>query len=137
MARCSAREATAVDDSDEEPDEKPFDLLAAVRRNRERLEQRFASARERGQRWLAECRDLGDAFDEAAGVYFVECPDDAALERVVVRCAEDNPYDRLLGIFDLSRPLEAQGGGLTRAQWLSGKRPPRASRGEDEQGGGR
>jgi hypothetical protein len=72
-----------VDDDDDGTQGEPFDLLAAVRRNRERLEQRFAAARQRGQRWLAECRDLGDAYDSAAGVYFVECADDLALEQVV------------------------------------------------------
>lgn len=101
-------------------DDPPFDMYESVRRNRERLERRFEMARAKGLRWLVECRDLGDAFDEAAGVYFVDCPDDAAVEQIVIRCTDDNPYDRVLGIFDLHRPLPEQGGGLNRASWLAG-----------------
>ncbi|MBA4189093.1 MAG: hypothetical protein C0467_13930 [Planctomycetaceae bacterium] len=110
-----------MDDTDEDEDDSPFDLLAAIKRNRERLEQRFASAVASGHRWLVECRDLGDAFDPDAGVYFVECADDAAVDQVAARCTDDNPYDRLLGIFDLRRPLCEQAGGLTRTAWLTEK----------------
>jgi hypothetical protein len=110
-----------VASEEEEKEWEPFDMLAAVRRNRERLEQRFAAAAANGQRWLVECRDLGDAFDADAGVYFVECADDAAVDQVVARCTDDNSYDRVLGIYDLRRPLGEQGGGLPRSAWIPGK----------------
>jgi hypothetical protein len=107
---------------DKDSSDPAFDLAAAVKLNRERLERSFGRAAARGQRWLLECRDLGDAFDSDAGVYFVECADDAAVAQVVARCTDANPYDRLLGIYDLRKPLDPQGPGLTRAEWLSGKR---------------
>jgi len=106
-----------------DPDEDsnpPFEMLASIKRNRDRLEQRYVSAAASGHRWLVECRDLADAFDSTAGVYFVECSDDAAVDEVVARCADDNPYDRLLGIIDLYKPLDRQGGGVTRAEWIAG-----------------
>jgi hypothetical protein len=120
---------------DDEDDQAPFDLLAAVRRNRLRLVLRFVSAAASGQRWLVECRDLGDAFDAAAGVYFVECADDAGVDQVVARCTDDS-YDRLLGIFDLRRPLGEQGGGLTRAAWIIGRQPGTGGPGASPDGGG-
>jgi hypothetical protein len=106
----------------EQPSDEPaFDMRAAVELNLQKLQQRFATAQESGHRWLAECRDLGDAFDRDAGVYFVECRDDAAVDEVVARCKEDDPYDRLLGIYDLTQPLRGQAGGMTRGEWLSRK----------------
>jgi hypothetical protein len=104
--------------ADENAGGGPSDVLAVVRRNRERLEQRFAAAVASGRRWLVECRDLFDAFDSDGGVYFVGCSDDAAVDALVARCTDDNPCDRLLGVFDLHRPLAEQGGGLTRSAWL-------------------
>ena len=117
----SVLEAATVDDPDEH-DDPPFDMLAAIKRNRERLEQRYVSAAASGHRWLVECRDLSDAFDSAAGVYFVECLDDAAVDEVVARCTDDSPYDRLLGIIDLRKPLDDQGGGVTRAEWIASRK---------------
>jgi hypothetical protein len=102
--------------------EKSFDMLRAVQVNSSRLAQRFAEARQGNSAWLVECRDLGDAFDEDAGVYFVPCPDEAAVAELVAKCSDDNPYDKLLGIFNLHKPLDAQGGGVTRTQWLAGQR---------------
>lgn len=96
-----------------------FDPFAAVALNRQRLEARFVEATQRGMRWLVECRDLSDAYDEAAGVYFEECADDTALWDVIERCTEDNAYDRLLGIFDLQRPLAEQADGQSRTSWLA------------------
>ena len=93
-------------------------LHEAVKLNRQRLERRFTSTDRSRVRWLVECRDLGDAYAEDAGVYFVECVDDRAVDDVVERCTDTNPYERILGIFNLERPLAEQGGGLTRAQWL-------------------
>ena len=100
---------------------RPFDMLAAIRANRMRLEQRFASAGASGPRWLVQCRDLGDAFDSDAGVYFVECMDEAAVDEVAARCTDGNPWDRLLGVFDLHRPLAEQGVGLPRATWVAAR----------------
>lgn len=103
-------------------DEKPLDVHAVVQANRGRLEARFASAAATGAHWLVECRDLGDAFAADAGVFFEICPDDDAVDALVARCTDTNAYERLLGIYDLRRPLRGQGPGLTRKDWLSGKR---------------
>lgn len=105
----------------EREDDSPFDLFAVIQGNRERLEKQFVSAAAGGSRWLIECRDLSDAFDSDGGVYFVECVDEAAVDAVVARCTADNPYDRLLGIFDLRRPLAEQGAGMSRAAWIAAR----------------
>lgn len=91
----------------------------AVELNWLRLQQRFALASSGGQRWLVECRDLGDALDADAGVYFVECADEAAVDQMAADRDDTNPYERLLGIYDLRKALHLQGAGLSRAAWLS------------------
>ena len=103
-------------------DNAPFDPLAAIERNRERLRARFAAADRSRVRWLVECRDLGDAFEADAGVFFSECADDAAVDALAARFTEEHPANRILGIFDLARPLEEQKGGLTRDEWLQRRR---------------
>jgi hypothetical protein len=102
--------------------DKPFSLDAAAKLNAERLERAFATAIANDNLWLVECRDLFDAYDHDAGVYFVECKDDRAVNEVVARCTDDSHFDRLLGIFNLRKPLDGQGVGLTRSEWVSGKR---------------
>ncbi len=77
----------------------------AIALSRKRLENRAADARSKGFRWLVECRDLGDAYDRDAGVYFVPCEDEAMVHETIVHKGSDNPYDRVLGIFDLGVPL--------------------------------
>lgn len=99
-----------------------FDLLSAATKNWERLQQNFAAAKTHGDTWLVECRDLSEAFDADAGVYFSPCQDDAAVDELVTRCSDENHYDRVLGIYDLRRPLNEQSVGLTRAEWLAGRR---------------
>ena len=44
------------------------------------------------------------------------------MDRIVACCTDDNPYDRLLGIFDVRKPLAGQGGGLIRkAEKIAGE----------------
>lgn len=97
-----------------------MDLSAAAKLNRERLEKRFNSADRRSHQWLVECRDLGDAFDKDAGVYFVACENESTVNQLIANKTDDNMYDRVLSIFDLRNPLSAQGVGVTRAEWISG-----------------
>jgi hypothetical protein len=92
-------------------------LWRAVQINARRRAERCGEFRAAGAAWMLECRDLWDSEDEDAGVYFVSCVDDRAVER---RLGELDPAsDRLLGIYDLSKPLEPQGPGLTAAEWRS------------------
>src|SRR5437870_2298449 len=104
----------------EDQDEKPYDPGAIVRANWARLEVRFAEAAAEGYRWLAECRDLSDAFDSDAGVFYVKCADDEAVDQVVARCPEipvSSYSEVLLGVFDLRRPFNEQIPGLKRSEW--------------------
>jgi len=99
--------------------------------NWERLQRRFADAPGRGARWLCNCRDLWDAGDRDGGEYFVECADEAAVDRVVADCPEDSRWKRLMGIFDLGRPLHEQPVmGISRAQWIA-RRAGAGHAGED------
>lgn len=97
-------------------------LKHALQINRERRALRHAEAAGAGAAWLVECRDLWDAHDEDAGVYFVACATDDDVTGLVGRLDDDNPNDRILGIYRISEPITPQGPGLTRAQWLSGLR---------------
>jgi hypothetical protein len=110
------------DDISDNSGDKPFSLDVAVKLNAERLERAFAIAIANGNLWLVECRNLFDAFVDDAGVYFVECEDDRAVNEVVACCTDDSHFDRLLGIFNLRKPLAGQRVGLTRSEWVSGKR---------------
>jgi len=90
-------------------------LLHAVRLNAKRREERYAEHRAAGKAWLIECRDLWDSEDEDAGVYFVGCADAAAVTRHINGL--DPSSDRVLGIYDLSKPLAPQGPGITQEEW--------------------
>jgi hypothetical protein len=65
---------------------------------------------------------MWDAHDADAGVFFHVCPHEAAVDALAREMTEDNPNERLLTVYDLQRPLEEQGAGLTRGEWLAG--PP-------------
>ncbi len=112
-----------MNESRDNPNNDLFDPEAAIRLNRERLRRKFDDADRNRLRWLVECRDLGDAFDADAGVFFVECPDDAAVEQLAARFTDDNAYNRILGIFDLRKPLDEQRVGMTREEWLNRAKP--------------
>ena len=96
-----------------DPDSNP--LLHAVRLNAQRREERYAEHRAAGKAWMIECRDLWDSEDEDAGVYFVPCADAAAVTRYIKGL--DPATDRVLGIYDLSKPLTPQGPGITEDVW--------------------
>ncbi len=81
-------------------------------------ESHFAKAQAEGGRWLLECRDMWDAFDDDGGVYFQAMPDDLSARREA-RDIQANPKDkRLLGAYDLTRPLAEQGPGLKLEEFL-------------------
>ncbi|MBS2037828.1 hypothetical protein JST97_22780 [bacterium] len=86
----------------------------------------FAKGQAKGARWLLECRDMWDAFDEDGGVYFVLMMDDLSARREA-RDIQAYPKDkRLLAAYDLTRPLEEQGAGLNLEDFLE-RLPPRDS----------
>jgi len=90
-------------------------MLHAIELNSQRLVTRFAECKNSGAMWLLECRDLWDSEDEDAGVYFVECSSGYAVNNFIKKM--DPLSDRILGIYDLSKPLKNQGAGLTLEEW--------------------
>ncbi len=81
-------------------------------------ESHFARGQAEGARWLLECRDMWDAFDEDGGVYFKVFQEETSARRQA-RDIQAHPKDkRLLGAYDLSKPLKEQGAGLTLEQFL-------------------
>lgn len=81
-------------------------------------ESHFAKGRAEGGRWLLECRDMWDAFDEDGGVYFKIMSDDHSARREA-RDIQAHPKDkRLLGAYDLGLPLADQGPGLKLEEFL-------------------
>lgn len=81
-------------------------------------ESQFARGQAEGGRWLLECRDMWDAYDEDGGVYFEVFRDDSAARREV-KDIQSHPKDkRLLGAYDLKRPLAEQGPGMTLEEFL-------------------
>ncbi|MBL8095623.1 MAG: hypothetical protein JNL73_15730 [Anaerolineales bacterium] len=97
-------------------------LQRAVEINRERRTVRHAEAAHVGAAYLVECRDLWDADDADAGVYFVPCVGVAEVTALALEFSDDNPNDRLLGVYRVSEPVAGQGAGLSRAAWLAGAR---------------
>jgi len=104
-------------------------LDEALRRNNERRAVRYAEAAAAGAAYLVECRDLWDASDDDAGVYFVACHAETEVDALV---AQDplrdgdgvvrGPGDPVMGIYSVPHPLDAQGPGLTPAEWRAGER---------------
>ncbi|HEV2147760.1 MAG TPA: hypothetical protein VGR37_10190 [Longimicrobiaceae bacterium] len=78
--------------------------------------------------YMLEYRDLGDPEAEDGGVCFAFLRSEADVDAAVEELGEDNPYERLLGVFDLRRPLAEQGAGLTGDEWLERQRQGPASR---------
>ena len=103
-------------------DEGESFIERALRLNRTRRESRHADAARAGAAWLVECRDLWDSPDEDQGVYFVACKTEADVAALVEPLDDDNPNDRVLGIYRVRDPVIPQGPGLTRQQWLAGMR---------------
>jgi hypothetical protein len=96
--------------------EKPQNpLLHAIELNSKRCSERFGEFKAAGAMWMIECRDLWDSEDEDAGVYFVECKNGYEVNDFIKKM--DALSDRILGIYDLSRPLNDQGPGLTLDEW--------------------
>jgi hypothetical protein len=92
--------------------EELLDVVAAVRRRR------YEEARQAGARWLVECYDIWDfqSGDADGGVYFQSCADESAVDAIVAGVAGD-PWNRVAGVYDLGRPLEAQRGGIPPDDW--------------------
>ncbi|HRE30251.1 MAG TPA: hypothetical protein PK954_26655 [Anaerolineales bacterium] len=97
-------------------------MLQALKLNRGRRAVNHAEAAQAGAAYLVECRDLWDAHDTDAGVYFVPCATEAEVTALVNQHNETDPNDRILGIYRVDAPIEPQGPGLTREAWLAGGR---------------
>jgi hypothetical protein len=86
------------------------------------LVERFSEAQTQGHRWLLECRDLWDAHDDDWGVYYQPVADDAAVDACAKHFDENNNFDRLMAIWDLSLPLAGQGSGIAPKDWVARRR---------------
>jgi len=107
-------------DLDDEPsaDEARNWLRNALANARTRRKVRYAEVKEQGYSWLLECRDLWDAHDDDAGVYFVECKTRKEVDDKVKKNAYE---EKVMGIYDLSQPLNEQGPGIARKDWVMGR----------------
>src|SRR4051812_8002789 len=94
-------------------------MSKAIALNYERLKVRFEEARLAGAAWLVECRDLYDAFDADAGVYFQPCVSESEVDELVAR-SQGKSAERVLAIYSLSHPVNTQGVGLKPDEWLAG-----------------
>lgn len=79
---------------------------------------RFAQGQAEGAGWMLECRDMWDAADEDGGLYFEFFQTTLEARREVEAILAKPNEVRLLGIYDLTRPLEPQGAGLSAQQFL-------------------
>jgi hypothetical protein len=82
-------------------------------RRREQQEE----ARRAGARWLVECYDTWEfpRGEEGVDFYFETCESDSEVDALVVRFADG--WNRVAGIYDVSRPLAEQGEGLSPDAW--------------------
>lgn len=81
---------------------------------RERRKVRYIEAKEQGCHWLLECRDMLDAFDDDAGLYFELFK---TRKEVDEKVGKSGGSQKVMGIYDLSLPLREQGSGITAADW--------------------
>lgn len=89
----------------------------------EQRRQRDQEARDAGARWLIEGSDLWDfqRGDEDAGVFFHRCATEAEVDALLNHYAADE-WNKVVGIYDLAKPLEPQRGGIEPTLWLEGVR---------------
>lgn len=99
--------------------DEAHDINTVIQKNARRRQKRFKQAQLTDAQWFVECRDLGDAFDRDAGVYFCSYESIEEVDQCAARCGPDNPYDRLMGIYHLAIPIDEQEPGLSQAQWLA------------------
>lgn len=92
-------------------------MMRAIRLNDKRCKQYYAEFKAKGAKWMVECRDLWDSEDDDAGVYFVDCASEKAVTKTVLEMKK-RETDKVLGIYDLSKPLVEQGPGITAMEWL-------------------
>jgi ADP-ribose pyrophosphatase YjhB (NUDIX family) len=78
---------------------------------------RYEEARRAGARWLVECFDTWEfpRGEEGVDFYFETCESDSEVDAPVTRFADG--WDRVAGIYDVSRPLDEQRGGLSPDAW--------------------
>ena len=105
----------SFDLDDDEPSASEADnwLRNALTIARERRKVRYAEAKEQGYSYMLECRDMYDAFDNDAGVYFSFCN---TRTEVIEKIKKGNG-DPIIGIYDLSQPLKKQGAGIAPKDW--------------------
>jgi len=110
------------DDEELDPEKSQADkhtkwLLKSFAIAGERRGVRYIEAKEQGYRWMLECRDMWDAYDEDAGLYFETYKTRAEVDAKVEKSSGDQ---KVMGIFDLSLPLNDQGVGVTSDDWEIG-----------------
>ncbi len=104
-------------DFGESPAEKHIKwLLKSLAIAHERREVRYIEAKKQGYRWLLECRDMWDAYDDDAGLYFETYKTRTEVDTKVEKSGGDQ---MVMGIFDLSLPLNNQGVGVSVEDWES------------------
>ena len=106
--------------ADEESDTRSGPRALSI--NAGRRAARYAEGREAGARWMVEAVDLWDWEDDDGGVYFVHCADEAEVDRFCEASARPSSVDRVVGIYSLDEPLEAQGPGIAVEAWRTGLR---------------
>ena len=98
--------------------DESYDINTVIRQNALRRQKRFKQAHQTDAQWFVECRDLGDAFDRDAGIYFCTYDTIEEVDQCVAQRPPTNPYDRIMGIYHLAIPIDQQEPGLSREQWL-------------------
>ena len=107
-----------LDDDEPSKDEARNWLTNALAIARERRKIRYAEAKEQGYSWLLECRDLWDAHDNDAGVFFSFCHTRPEVDEKVKK---SSGTQKVLGIYDVRQPLKEQGAGITPKDWEIGR----------------
>ena len=86
-------------------------------------QERYEQGRQLGSLWMLECRDAGNLLEDDDGNYFQLCSDrDQAVEALRLIVARPREV-RLVGIYDLTVPLETQGVGWTLEEFCRRSRP--------------
>lgn len=90
----------------------------ALHLSRQARERRYSEGKGEGAIYMLECRDMWDADDQDAGVFFTL---HKTREQAVARIREMQKtpdHERVLAVYDLRQPLLSQGPGLSPQQFL-------------------
>lgn len=95
----------------------------ALHLSRAARERRYAEGKAQGAAYMLECRDMWDADDQDAGVFFTLHKSREEAVARIREMAKTPDHERVLAVYDLRQPLLPQGPGQNPRNFLAPDEP--------------